>query len=120
MVLETALALAAAMLELNPFILLAIIFVLAFLAYKIFAFVMRIIITGVAFGFFPLIANVIGIPVPLTLQSFLWSGIIGITIFFVYMGISFGYKVMNLVFSPFKKSFKHKKYKKPKHESPHE
>jgi len=105
MALETAFMLAQELLKLNAFILLGIIFAFAFIAYKLFAFVIRILLTGLAFGAFPLVANFAGIAVPLTMQSILWSAIAGIIIYFAYIGIRFGYRILNIAFYPFRKGF---------------
>ena len=105
MALETAFFLAQELLKLNPFLLLGAVFAFAFVAYKLFATLLKVLVTGIAFATFPIIANIVGIPVPLTLQTVLWSAITGIVVYFAYMGISFAFKVINAVFSPFKKSF---------------
>lgn len=114
MALETAFAIAGDLLSLNPFILIGIVFVFAFVAYKVFALVLKILVTGLAFAAFPVIANIVGIGVPLTPQSILWSAILGIMIYFVYMGIGFGYKIINLTLKPFGKMFSSNKVKKAK------
>ncbi|MBI4181552.1 MAG: hypothetical protein HY520_01115 [Candidatus Aenigmarchaeota archaeon] len=109
MVLETALALLERLLELNPFLLLGVIVVAAYLAFRIFQTIVKMLITGIAFGLFPILANLLGIPIPLTLQTILWSVILGIATYMAYMGLSFFFKVVNAVFSPLKKGFQKKK-----------
>ena len=109
MALETAFFLAQELLKLNAFLLLGVVFALAFLAYKLFAFVLRVLLTGIAFAFFPLIANLVGIAVPLTLQSILWSAITGMVVYLAYLSIKFGHKIISAVFYPFRKTFKKQK-----------
>jgi len=101
--------LAQELLKLNAFLLLGVVFALAFLAYKLFAFVLRVLLTGIAFAFFPLIANLVGIAVPLTLQSILWSAITGMVVYLAYLSIKFGHKIISAVFYPFRKTFKKQK-----------
>ena len=110
MALETAIALARDLLNLNPIILLAIVIALVYLGFRLFSLLLRVLLTRLAFASFPVIANLIGIPVPLTLQTILWSAITGIVLYFVYVSLSFGNKLINLALSPFKKTFA----KKPK------
>ena len=112
MVIETALSIAQQLLALNPFILLGLVIVLAFVAFKLFAFVFKLLLTGAAFGAFPFIANFLGIPVPITMQSILWSAITGIVIYFAYVGMRFGFKIVNLAYYPFRKTFAKKSEKK--------
>ncbi len=104
--------LAHALLGLNPYVLLGLIIVLAFVAYKVFAFVFRVLLTGLAFGLFPVVANFLGIAIPLTLESVLWSAIAGIVFYFVYSGIKFGYGVINAALWPFRKGFESRSEKK--------
>lgn len=106
MPLETAFFFAQELLKLNAFVLLGVIIVAAFVAYKLFAFVLKILFTGLAFGAFPFIANVIGIPFPITFQSVLWSVLTGIVIYFAYIGLSFGFKILNFAFWPFRRGGK--------------
>ena len=113
MALETAIALAKDLLGLNPFILLALVIALVYLGFRLFALLLRVLLTGLAFASFPIIANLIGIPVPLTLQSILWSAITGIVLYFIYLSLSFGNKLISLALSPFKKGFS-RKAKPPK------
>jgi hypothetical protein len=114
MALETAFFVVQELLKLNAFVLLGLVFLIAFVAYKVFAFVLRVLITGLAFGAFPIIANFAGIPIPITLQTILWSAITGILIYFVYMGIRFVYRIINIAFYPFRKMFSRKSKEKDK------
>ena len=109
MALDTAIMIAQELLKLNAFLLLGIVVVSAFAVFKIFAFILRILLTGLAFATFPFIANFAGIAVPITVQSILLSAIAGIVIYFVYMGLRFGFKVMDLAFRPFKRLYRKKK-----------
>lgn len=114
MVFELALLIIEQILQLHPVILLGLIIVGAFVAYKIFAFVFRVLLTGIAFGSFPLIANAVGVHVPLTIESVMWSAFTGIVLLFVYRGIAFGYRILNLAMLPFKKTFEMTKIKRAK------
>lgn len=114
MALDTAFLLVQELLKLNAFVLLGLVFATAFIAYKLFAIVLRILVTGVAFGTFPFIANFIGIAVPITVQTILWSALAGIFIYFAYVGISFGMKIISLAFAPFKRAFPKKEKRQMK------
>lgn len=98
------------LLQLNTMLLFVVLFLLIIIAYKLFKYLMRVFITGMAFAFFPIIANLIGIPVPLTFQSVMWSALFGIMAYLAYSVMHTGLKIVSIVLSPFKRMFK----KKPK------
>lgn len=98
--------------QLNVEILLILILVLAVIAFKVFSFVMKAVLTGIAFAAFPFIANYFGIPVPLTLSSIATYALLGIILYFGYGMLSFGFKATRFAMSPFKKAFKKEKTKK--------
>jgi hypothetical protein len=108
MALDTAFMIAQELLRLDPFLLLGLVFAFAFIAYKVFALLFRILLTGLAFAAFPFIASALGLGIPVTPQTILWSAITGILIYFVYMGIKFATKIINLVFYPFSRGEKRK------------
>lgn len=105
MALETAFFLAGELLKLNPILLLGVVIVSAYAAFRIFAYILRMLTTGLVFGAFPLIANVVGIPIPLTLQSILWSVFLGMVIYLCYGGLTFVWKIMGAFSSPVRRGF---------------
>ncbi len=98
------------MLQLDTMSLFIVLFLLIIIAYKLFKYLMKVFMTGMVFALFPIIANLIGIPVPLTFQSVMWSALFGIMAYLVYSMARMGLKVVSIVLSPFKRMFK----KKPK------
>ena len=98
------------LLQLDTMVLFVVLFLLIIIAYKLFKYLLRVFVTGVAFAFFPIIANLIGIPVPLTFQSVVWSALFGIMAYLAYSVMHTGLKIVGIVLSPFKRMFK----KKPK------
>ena len=93
---------------LSPEILLILIFVFAIVAFKVFSFVLRAVITGVAFALFPIVAAYLGFNIPVTLQSIVTFALLGIVMYLVYGSLRFGFKVTRFAMSPFKRAFKKK------------
>ena len=96
-------------LGLNTEILLLLIFVFVIISFKVFGFLLRVVLTGVVFGAFPIVAYLLGIPVPLTLNSIISYAFLGIVVYFAYGVIRFGFKAVKVVLSPFKRSFSSKR-----------
>lgn len=105
MALETAFLIGHQLLQLPAPMLVGLIVVASLIAYKVFAFVFRMVLTGLAFGTFPLIANAVGIAVPLSLEAILWSALLGIVMYLMYASLMFGVRILNLMFLPFRKLF---------------
>ena len=92
-------------LQLDTMLLVILGIVLIIVAYKIFKYILKLVFTGIIFAFFPLIANFIGLEIPLTIQNILWSALLGIVVVFVYGIISTGFKVTKIILAPFKRKF---------------
>lgn len=105
MALEFLLSLVHRLLGLDPLVMIGILLVVTFIAFRVVAFFLRALLTGVAFGVFPVVANLLGIGVPLTLNTILWSMILGIALYFAYVTVSTGNRLINFVLSPFRGSF---------------
>jgi len=112
MALDTVFMIAQELLKLNAIVLIGIVLAGAFIAFKLFQIVVKVMLTGLAFGTFPFIANFLGIGVPVNVQTILWSVILGIVVFMTYMSMKFAFKVLNLAFLPLKKMFSKPKVKK--------
>ena len=93
---------------LSPEILLILIFVFAIVAFKVFSFVLKAVITGVVFALFPIIASYLGFGVPVTLSSIVTFALLGIIMYLVYGTLRFGFKITRFAMSPFKRAFKKK------------
>lgn len=103
------------MLQVNSLFLIIIFVAFIVIAYKIFKLVMEAVIIGVLSAAFPFIANYLGIAsVPITIDSVLWYGVMGIAIFFIYSSINGLVKVVGFFLSPFKGLFGEKDKKKVK------
>lgn len=112
MVLEGAFFFAQELLKLNAFVLIGIVVVGAFVIFKILGMIMRVLITGLIFGTFPVILSFLGFAVPLTASTILWSIILGIITYLIYMSLSFTFKMVGAIFSPIGKAFSKPKTKK--------
>jgi hypothetical protein len=75
------------------------------LAYKIFQALIKAFIVGVISATFPVIANLAGMDVPLTINSVIWFAIFGVTAFLMYATISGGLKIMRIFMRPFRGLF---------------
>ncbi len=96
----------------DPFILalLAIMIVFIFLAYKIVKILAKAAIVGLLAALFPVFANYfLGVDIPITLYNIIWFAVTGIGLFLVYSFVRGGWKVVKLIFSPFKALFRGKK-----------
>ncbi|MBI4020832.1 MAG: hypothetical protein HY369_01175 [Candidatus Aenigmarchaeota archaeon] len=105
MALELAIGIAQWLLQLHPLFLVVIFLILVYLAFRVAFTIVRMLGTGLAFATFPFIANFLGIPVPITLETLFWSVVAGVLTYLAYMSISFGTRIINLVFYPFRKAF---------------
>ncbi len=81
-------------------------FVFVILAYKTFQIVLRAIIIGVISASFPVIANLFGLGIPLTVGSILWFGLFGAVSYITYSMITGSLKIVKWSLMPFKKLFK--------------
>jgi hypothetical protein len=99
----------------NSVILILIFIVFIILMLKVLQFLLRAVVTGVAFGFFPVVASYLGMGVPLTFESVIGSAIFGIFVYLAYSAARTAFKVIRMVLSPFTRLFK-KKEKKHRHE----
>jgi hypothetical protein len=105
MVIDTGLFIIQQMLTLNPVILFGLVFLVVIIAYKVFKFVFKALLVGIAFATFPFIANMFGMGIPVTVTNILWSSFFGIVLFIIYGAISMSYKLTSFVFKPFRKAF---------------
>lgn len=86
-----------------------ILILFAFIAIKIFQYFLKIVLTSVIFGFFPLLSGFFGLGIDLTLNNILWFMLLGAMFFLAYSSINFALKVTKTIISPFTKLFKRKK-----------
>jgi len=81
-------------------------FVFVILAYKTFQIVLRAIIIGTISASFPVIANLLGFGIPLTISSILWFALFGAVSYITYSMITGGLKIVKWSLMPFKRIFK--------------
>ena len=96
--------------QLDTMLIFIIVFVAIIISYKVFKFLMKAFITGMAFGFLPILANFLGFPIGITFGVIFQFMLFGIIIFIIYSIIHGGLRVVGFVLSPFRRAFK----KKPK------
>ncbi|MBU0530753.1 MAG: DUF2937 family protein [Nanoarchaeota archaeon] len=90
-------------LGLDTVLIFIVLFVFIIIAFKVFKYLVRVFITGVIFAVFPIIANLMGIPIPLTFESIAWSAIFGIILYLLYTSVMTGTKMLNKIMSLFGK-----------------
>ena len=105
MVLELVGMFISKILQMDIMFIFIIFFLLIVITLKIFQFLLKIFLMGFVFGFFPIVANLIGIPVEITFQNILLSAMIGVIISLAYFSISAGLRVVRIAFLPFRKTF---------------
>jgi hypothetical protein len=84
----------------------AILFVLIIIAYKVFTYLMKALITGMAFGFIPIAANYLGYGMEISLPVILQFVLFGIAVFVAYSVIKTILRALGFVLSPFRGAFK--------------
>jgi len=99
-------------LQMDVIMIFIILFIFIIIAYKIFKYLMKAFITGMAFGFIPILANFLGFPVEISFAVIFQYMIFGILVFVAYSMIHTGLKIVGFVLSPFKGLFKKKQEKK--------
>lgn len=98
--------------QLNTALLLAVFLVFIVLAYKIFQALIKAFIVGVIAATFPVVASLMGMNVPLTINNFIWFAIFGVAAYLLYATISGGAKIVGLVMRPFRGLFARKPVQK--------
>ncbi len=98
--------------QVNTVVLLAVFLVFIVLAYKIFQALIKAFIVGVIAATFPVVANLMGMNVPLTLSSVMWFAIFGVAAYLMYATLSGGAKIAGIVMRPFRGLFAKKPVQK--------
>jgi hypothetical protein len=98
--------------QLNTVLLLAVFLVFIVLAYKVFQALIKAFIVGVIAATFPVVANLMGMNVPLTISNVVWFAIFGVAAYLLYATISSGAKIVGLVMRPFRGMFARKPVQK--------
>jgi len=106
--LDTIFQLLSEISQVNLIFLILVVIALIVVGLKVFRYLLRALLTGLAFGTFPFVARFFGLAVPLTINSVISSALFGIAIFFIYHTMSTGFKITKWVFSPFRKLFRSK------------
>jgi hypothetical protein len=105
MVLEVIPDILVKLTQLNTVLLLALFFVFIVLAYKIFQALIKAFIVGVISATFPVVANLMGMDVPLTISSVIWFAIFGVAAYLMYATISGGARIVGMAMKPFSRLF---------------
>ena len=112
MVLEFVIEFLKGLSQLNTVLLMAIFLVFIVFAYKVFQALIKAFIVGVIAATFPVVANLIGMNVPLTINSVIWFAIFGVTGFLLYASITGGVKIIRMLMRPFRGLFSKKPVQK--------
>ena len=103
--LESVFSLISGVGTINVVLIIILLIIGIFLAMKLFGFLLRALLTGLAFGIFPVIANYLGIPIPLTIDSVVSSALFGIIAYLAYSAIRSGFGILKIILWPFRKLF---------------
>jgi hypothetical protein len=98
--------------QMNTVLMLAVFLVFIVLAYKIFQALIKAFIVGVISAAFPLVANLMGLNVPLTLTNVIWFAIMGVTAYLMYATVTGGARIIRLILKPFSALFRKKPVQK--------
>ena len=108
MLLDVAMEFFRSLSQMNTVLLMGVFLIFIILAYKVFQALIKAFIVGVIAATFPIVANLMGMDVPLTINSIVWFAIFGVTGFLLYATISGGVKMVRMVMRPFRGLFKKK------------
>ena len=106
--LDTVFRLLSEISQMNLIFLVLVVIVLIIVGLKVFRYLLKALLTGVAFGLFPFVARAIGMAVPLTINTVVSSALFGVAIYFVFSAMKTGFKVTRWVLSPFRRLFRSK------------
>jgi hypothetical protein len=98
--------------QVNTVVLFAVFLVFIVLAYKIFQALIKAFIVGVIAATFPVVANLMGMDIPLTLNSMIWFAVFGVVAYLFYATVSGGAKIIGLAMRPFRGLFRRKPVQK--------
>jgi hypothetical protein len=101
--LETIFSLFGQISSMNLAVLLVLLVVGIVIAMKVFGYLLRAVLTGIAFGLFPVVASYLGLPVAVSINSIVSSAIFGIILYMAFSAIKMAYGVIKIAFWPFKK-----------------
>ena len=106
MVLESLTGLLTSFMALNPVFLVAGFILFILIAYKLFQALIKAFIVGAIAASFPVIANLMGMNVPITIHSILWFATIGVIAFLMYSAINGGARMARFAVTPFGRLFR--------------
>lgn len=110
--LETIIDFMVKLSQVNTALLMVVFVVFIVLAYKVFQALIKAFIVGVIAASFPIVANLMGMNVPLTISSVVWFAILGVTAFLMYATITGGIKIVRFAMKPFNRMFSRKPVQK--------
>lgn len=111
MVLETIIEIMNGVAQINTVLLAAVFLFFIVIAYKVFQALIKAFIVGIIAAAFPIVANLLGMDVPLTFTSVIWFAIFGVAAFMLYATISGGAKIARFAMKPFGALFRKKNVK---------
>lgn len=94
--------------QVNSMVLAFVFLFFIIIAYKVFQTLMKAFVVGVVSATFPLVANLLGMGVPLTITNVIWFAMFGVTVFMLYTSITGGAKIMRFAMKPFGLLFRRK------------
>ena len=98
--------------QVNSFLLMAVFLLFIVLAYKVFQALIKAFIFVVISASFPIVANLMGMSVPLTISSIVWFAILGVTAYLLYASVTGGARIMRMAMRPFRGMFTKKPVQK--------
>lgn len=89
----------------NMAVLLVLLVVGIVIAMKVFGYLLRAVLTGIAFGIFPIVASYLGLPITVSINTILSSAIFGIVMYMAFSAMKMGYGVLKIALWPVRKVF---------------
>ncbi len=108
MVFELVITLFRELSQIHIILLMAVFLVFIAFAYKAFQVLIKGFMVGVISASFPVIATLLGLDVPLTINNIVWFAILGVSSFLLYHTMSGGVRMMRLIYRPFGRMFRKK------------
>ncbi|GEM_PF-5205290 len=101
--LDTIFSLFGHLSTMNMAVLLVLLVVGIVIAMKVFGYLLRAVLTGIAFGIFPIVASYLGLPVAVTINTIVSSAIFGIILYMAFSAIKMAYGVLKVALWPVRK-----------------
>ena len=112
MIVEFLISFIKSLSQVNTILLSVVFIVFIVMAYKIFQALIKAFIVGVISATFPVVANLLGMNVPITISNIMWFAVLGVMAYLLYASVTGGARIIRLIMKPFGGLFRKKPVQK--------